>query len=131
MFSCSFEKRFVNQIETQIHCYYWPRECSVSCIIHRFAYYIRTADCLTVDREHTILQSIVSFTSKRKTMFGSLKHCIRALNKLNKTSVSIEIRSLSQYSEQTQSNFGKDGHYDIIIVGGGATGISLAGAIGI
>lgn len=60
-------------------------------------------------------------------MFYSLKYCVRSLNK---SSVLIGIRNLSQFTEQTQSNFGKNGHYDIIIVGGGATGISLAGAIG-
>lgn len=27
------------------------------------------------------------------------------------------------------SKFGKDGHYDVVIVGGGAAGLSLAGAI--
>lgn len=42
----------------------------------------------------------------------------------------IGFRKCSQFSEQTKLHFGKDGHYDIIIVGGGATGISLAGAIG-
>lgn len=63
-------------------------------------------------------------------MFGPLKHCIRSLNKLNKSPVLIKVRCLSQHVEQKESNFGKNGHYDIIIVGGGATGISLAGAIG-
>lgn len=60
-------------------------------------------------------------------MFCSLKHCIRTVNK---SSVLIGIRSCSQFTEQNHSKFGKNGHYDIIIVGGGAAGISLAGSIG-
>lgn len=60
-------------------------------------------------------------------MFCSLKYCVRTLNK---SSVLIGFRKCSQFAEQAQLHFGKNGHYDIIIVGGGATGISLAGAIG-
>lgn len=60
-------------------------------------------------------------------MFYSLKYCVRTLNK---SSVLIGFRKCSQFAEQAQLHFGKNGHYDIIIVGGGATGISLAGAIG-
>lgn len=63
-------------------------------------------------------------------MFNSLKYCLRTINKFHKSSVLIRIRHFSQYADQTSTNFGKDGHYDIIIVGGGATGISLAGSIG-
>lgn len=60
-------------------------------------------------------------------MLRSFKYCVRSLNK---SSVLIRFRSYSQFSEQSSSQFGKNGHYDIIIVGGGATGVSLAGAIG-
>ncbi|XP_031617711.1 ubiquinone biosynthesis monooxygenase COQ6, mitochondrial [Contarinia nasturtii] len=59
-------------------------------------------------------------------MFCSLKYCIRTLSK---PSVLTGVRNCSQFTEQNHSNFGKNGHFDIIIVGGGATGISLAGAI--
>lgn len=65
-------------------------------------------------------------------MLGASKHCIRSLNHLNtltKTSIQIKVRHFAQHTEQAEK-FGKNGHYDIIIVGGGATGISLAGAIG-
>lgn len=58
-------------------------------------------------------------------MFGSIKYCVRTLNK---PWIWIGFRSCSQFAEQ--SHFGRNGHYDIIIVGGGAAGISLAGAIG-
>lgn len=61
-------------------------------------------------------------------MLCSLKYCFRALGK---SYTKIGIRTSSKYIQQKQTYFGKDGHYDIIIVGGGATGISLAGAIGI
>lgn len=60
-----------------------------------------------------------------RTMF-SLKYSVRAL----KSPVLIKLRQCSQFAEQSQSIFGNNGHYDIIIIGGGATGISLAGAIG-
>lgn len=36
-------------------------------------------------------------------------------------------RTLVQFSEDQK--YGKDGHYDVLIVGGGAAGLSLAGAI--
>lgn len=36
-------------------------------------------------------------------------------------------RNLTQFSEDQR--YGKDGHYDVLIVGGGAAGLSLAGAI--
>lgn len=32
-------------------------------------------------------------------------------------------------SSEVDNSLGKDGHYDVIIVGGGGAGISLAGAI--
>lgn len=52
------------------------------------------------------------------------------IRNLNKPFILTNCRYISNGNEQTQTNFGKDGHYDIIIVGGGATGISLAGSIG-
>lgn len=60
-------------------------------------------------------------------MFCSAKY---AIGTLNRPSVLIGIRTLSQFIDQSQTNVGKNGHYDIVIVGGGATGISLAGSIG-
>lgn len=54
-------------------------------------------------------------------MLCTLKNCCRSINKS---------AALAQLRNYSQANFGRDGHYDIIIVGGGATGISLAGAIG-
>lgn len=57
-------------------------------------------------------------------MFCSVKY---GIGTLNRSSVLIGIRTLSQFVDQS---VGKNGHYDIIIVGGGATGISLAGSIG-
>lgn len=41
-----------------------------------------------------------------------------------------QLRQHSYASEKLDTSIGKDGHYDIIIVGGGGAGISLAGAIG-
>lgn len=60
-------------------------------------------------------------------MLCSLKYCVRTLNK---SSVLIGFRGISHVAETDHTHLGKNGHYDIIIVGGGATGISLAGAIG-
>lgn len=60
-------------------------------------------------------------------MLCSLKYCVRSINK---SSLLIGCRSVSHLSEQAQSQFGKNGHYDIVIVGGGAVGLSLVGAIG-
>lgn len=40
-----------------------------------------------------------------------------------------QLRWHSHANEKSNISVGKDGHYDIIIVGGGGAGISLAGAI--
>lgn len=67
-------------------------------------------------------------------MFGGLKYCIRSANNLftltKTSSIRINVRNLAQATKKQSETFGENGHYDIIIVGGGATGISLAGAIG-
>lgn len=63
-------------------------------------------------------------------MFRSLNNSIRTWQNLNRSSVLIKCRNCSQSADAGDSNIGKDGHYDIIIVGGGATGISLCGSIG-
>lgn len=60
-------------------------------------------------------------------MLCSLKYCVRLATRSQPI---VKFRSFSQLTEENQSKFGRNGHYDIIIVGGGATGISLAGAIG-
>lgn len=46
-----------------------------------------------------------------------------------KNSSSIFLRSFSHQVNKTGLNYGKNGHFDVIIVGGGATGLSLAGSI--
>lgn len=66
----------------------------------------------------------------RLKMFRSLNKSIKTLHKLNRSSILVQFRSCSQYSDGGDSKTGKNGHYDIIIVGGGATGISLCGSIG-
>lgn len=64
-------------------------------------------------------------------MFRSLNYSYRMLHKLHKSSVPIKFRNFSQFADGSGgSNVGEDGHYDIIIVGGGAAGISLAGSVG-
>lgn len=45
----------------------------------------------------------------------------------NKTQL---FRSIAARFMQQKANYGKNGHFDVIIVGGGAAGISLAGSIG-
>lgn len=52
------------------------------------------------------------------------------LRTFNRKLATTAIRTLSHTAETTQSSIRSDGHYDIIIVGGGAAGISLAGSIG-
>lgn len=63
-------------------------------------------------------------------MFRSLHNSIQTLHKLNNFPKLIKFRYLSQYADGGDSNVGRNSHYDIIIIGGGATGISLAGSIG-
>lgn len=58
-------------------------------------------------------------------MFCSIRYSFRPVNKL------IDVQKYRWISQcATQKVIGENGHYDMIIVGGGATGISLAGAIG-
>lgn len=45
----------------------------------------------------------------------------------NKTQL---FRSITSHTIQQRAHYGKNGHFDVIIVGGGAAGISLAGSIG-
>lgn len=86
----------------------------------------KTAGCLTFDStSFRTYQSLYSYWYSK--MLCSLKYCVRSYKKSTKT---IKCRYFSQLSQQNESKFGRNGHYDIIIVGGGATGISLAGAIG-
>lgn len=63
-------------------------------------------------------------------MFRSLSNPIRTLHNLNKSSILVKCRNCSQSADVGESNTATNGHYDIIIVGGGATGISLCGSIG-
>lgn len=52
------------------------------------------------------------------------------LGTLNRTLATTATRTFSQAVDRAHAATRSDGHYDIIIVGGGATGISLAGSIG-
>lgn len=52
------------------------------------------------------------------------------LGTFKRTLATTAIRTFSQAAESAHAATRSDGHYDIIIVGGGATGISLAGSIG-
>lgn len=60
-------------------------------------------------------------------MLRSLKYSIRLVKKPFRLQ---QYRLLSAQATQPQNLSGEHGHYDIIIVGGGAAGISLAGALG-
>lgn len=57
-----------------------------------------------------------------------LPRCGQIINKTPEWNCT-QLRFHSIGNEAQNTSFGKDGHYDIIILGGGGAGISLAGAI--
>lgn len=59
-----------------------------------------------------------------------MQSCLKALSvhRIGNLFTIAHARSFSHIVDN--ETFGKNGHYDIIIVGGGGAGVSLAGAIG-
>lgn len=54
---------------------------------------------------------------------------LSAVSKVSNSKTQL-FRSVVSHTIQQKAHYGKNGHFDVIIVGGGAAGISLAGTIG-